>query len=480
MWNKVSLPLKITVPLVLIQILGLMSGGWILMAKIDEARLNEMDELLRGQAELISESILHNSNRLDLPEKSDLFRDLEKDSRIYFQLTNQDGLLIFASVGQGRDKRAKLAQELSRLTVPLEAPFDLPAEGETWRAIRKQIEYPVVSGTLNLTLHTALDETASIEELDGIRSLVYLGAIVLSILTTIATAAIVLLSTLNLRLFANNLAKIDPLDPKWSFAVRARSAEEVLLFTSFDKMMQDLVKARQVQKLFLANASHELKTPVAGMLAALEVLLARERSVADFQAICKELLKSVRHMKKLTGALLDTSLLEGDKALIFQTVDFRDVLMAVMERWEPVAKERAISMDLHLPETRMNVAAHPELLDVAISNLIDNAIKYNRDQGLLKVSLLVKDGRILLTIEDQGIGMDASTQTQLGEIFFRADAARSHRDSFGLGFANAKRILESHFAQLKVASIPGKGTRIEIAFLKSESFAATQETFKRS
>ena len=230
------------------QILGLMCGGWILMAKIDEARLNELDELLHGQSELIAEALLHNVNRLDLPEKAELFRDLEKDSRIYFQLTGSEDQLIFASIGQETDKRQELGAILSRQVMPLDIPFDLPTKAETWRAIRTEVKYPGPKGSITLTLHTALNETASIDELDGIRTLVLLGAVFLSVLTSIATATIVMLSTTNLRLFARNLARIDPVNPKWSFPIRARSAEEILLFTSFDQMMQDLAKARQVQE----------------------------------------------------------------------------------------------------------------------------------------------------------------------------------------------------------------------------------------
>lgn len=464
MWNKVSLPIKITVPLVLMQVLGLVLGGWILMAKIDEARLKEMDELLKGQSELIAESLLHNVIPLDVPVKSELFRDLEKDSRIYFQLTDPEGQLIFASIGQGKDKRAELAGQLSQKHKPLDFPYNLSHSTEKWRAIRTQIKYPSGGIPLTLTLHTALNETASIAELDNIRTRIVAGAFFLGLLTTIATVAIVLLSTVNLRLFARNLGKIDPENPKWSFPIRARSAEEILLFTSFDKMMQEMVKARQTQKLFLANASHELKTPVAGMMAALEVLLARERSVADFQAICRELLRTVRDMKRLTGALLDHSLLDGQKSMALQTTDVREIVSRALERWLNLARTKGVRIQWHQPNRPLQLLAHPELLDVAISNLIDNAIKYSPENGKVSLELKETAQKIILKISDEGIGMSPETQARLGEVFYRADAARSVRDSFGLGFANAKRILESHKAKLHVTSSPGKGTSLQIEF----------------
>ncbi len=446
------------------QIFGLMGGGWILMAKIDEARLSEMDELLRGQSDLISESLLHNASRLELQESSELFRDLARDSRIYFQVTSLNNELIFSSVGQDQEKRAELASLFAKKLMPPDLPFDLMTGPDTWRAVRKVIKYPGDNGQVSVTLHTALNETDSIAELDGIRTIVLLGALLLSILTSIATAAIVALSTTNLRLFARALSRIDPANPRWVFPVRGRSAEEHLLFSSFDQMMRDLVNARQMQKLFLANASHELKTPVAGMLAALEVLLARERSLADFQAICKELLKSVKHMKRLTGALLDNAQLEGSKSLNLQTVDLRELVDAIVERWKPFAEENHGELVYLRPSASMQIPASAELLDVAISNLIDNAIKYNRREGRVTVELSKSGHLYLLRIEDQGIGMDEETISQLGEIFFRADTARSHRDSFGLGFANAKRILANHSAQLEVKSQKGMGTRILIEF----------------
>lgn len=465
MWNKVSLPIKITVPLVLMQVLGLILGGWVLMAEINEARLNEMDELLEGQSELIAETLLHNVIPLEIPLKSELFRELEKDPRIYFQLADSKGVLIFASVGQDLEKRTELSAQIATYPMPLDTPYDLPQSIEKWRALHTEIKYPVgVDSEVTLTLHTALDETASIAELDSIRTRIVIGAFALGLLTTIATVAIVLLSTVNLRLFARNLEKIDPDNPVWSSSIRARSAEEVLVFTSFDKMMQEMVKARQTQKLFLANASHELKTPVAGMMAALEVLLARERSNADYQATCRELLRTVRDMKRLTGALLDTSLLDGQKTIAFQTIDLREIISRALERWAPHALSKAVRIDWQPPAHPLPLLAHPELLDVALSNLIDNALKYSADSGEVRVHLRALPGKIILTISDEGIGMSAETVARLGEVFYRADAARSVRDSFGLGFANAKRILESHRARLRIFSKLGKGTEVEIEF----------------
>lgn len=446
------------------QVLGLLGGGYVLMAKIDEARLQELDEFLKGQSELFSEALLNDENRLDLPQKTELFRDLEKDPRVYFQLDNLSGEQIYSSLGQVKEKRAELADKLKSSSAALNRAFDLPAEDEQWRAIRTEVEYPSADGSVKLILQTALNETQSIEELDRIRALVFAGAMGLSVLTSILTATIVLLTTTNLRLFAKTLSKIDPVDPRWDFPIHARSAEEGLLFTSFDQMMQNLLKARQAQKLFIANASHELKTPVAGMMAALEVLLSRERTAADFQAVNRELLKSVRHMKRLTSALLDTSILDINKALTFQTLDLRELVDTVVERWTPLANEKKIEILYQRSSEITNIGAHPELLDVAISNLLDNAIKYSHESSQITVEVSKRANTVQLTIRDQGLGMDEQTRQHLGQIFFRGDLARSQRDSFGLGFANAKRIIENHAARLNVESKRNEGTTVELIF----------------
>ncbi|RZA19370.1 MAG: HAMP domain-containing histidine kinase [Proteobacteria bacterium] len=464
MWNKSSLPLKITLPLVLMQILGLICGGWILMSKIDAARLNELDELLIGQTELITESLIHNAEQPDFLERSEFFKEFEKDPSLYFEIVRPDGSILYTSSGPDPAFREELGRFFQGPNVALNKPYDVDINDQTWRTVYTLIRFPNSQKAETLTLKTAMDETVSIDELDSIRTLIIVGGGLLSILTTIATAAIVLLSTVNLRLFAKNLRLIDPENPKWSFPVRAHSAEEILLFTSFDTMMQEMLKARQIQKLFLANASHELKTPVAGMLAALEVVLARERSPESYQAICRDLLRTVRDMKRLTGALLDTSLLDGHKNMALQTIDFRSVVQRVVDRWSNHAAEKSITLEWTPPPLPLWLAAHPELLDVAVSNLVDNAIKYSSSGKSVGIELKSSsDGKTLaLIIKDQGMGMDAATQARLGEIFYRADVARSHRDSFGLGFANAKRILESHKAKIKVESAIGMGTRVTI------------------
>jgi two-component system heavy metal sensor histidine kinase CusS len=463
-WSKASLPLKITVPLVFMQTLGLICGAWVLMAKVDSARLNELDELLMGQAELISESLIHNSEQPDFLKRSEFFKEFEKDSALYFEISRPDGSLLYSSPGPDPAFREELRRAFQGQESVIGKPTDAVVKSQTWRTVRTLVRIIGSGSAETLTLKTAMNETISIEELDGIRMLIIAGGGLLSIFITIATAAVVLLSTMNLRLFAKNLRLIDPENPKWSFPVRAHSAEEILLFTSFDTMMQEMVRARQIQKLFLANASHELKTPVAGMLAALEVLLARERNLESYQAVCRDLLRTVRDLKRLTGALLDTSLLDGHKNMALQTIDLRDVVQRVVDRWSGHATEKGIDLDWKAPASPLWLAAHPELLDVAVSNLVDNAIKYSKVKSHVAIELLPCDeGRGLkLIIRDQGVGMDEATQARLGEIFYRADSARSHRDSFGLGFANAKRILDSHNAKIKVLSALGEGTQIVI------------------
>ncbi|MBC7658174.1 MAG: hypothetical protein H7249_00545 [Chitinophagaceae bacterium] len=467
MWNRVSLTLKITGPLIIMEIMGLVFGGLTLVSKIEKARLKEIDTLLIGQADLIEESLKVTHGLPEKGAKNELFGELDRDPKVFFQIVDGTGTIIYTSKGPKATIQTQISQLImERAQKPLapEELFVMSFGGELWRSIKENIEYPDRTGSLlKWQVYTAVDQTASMSELYFIRKLIFGGAILLAIVTSLATAAIVLLTTSNLRLFAQSLAHINPDNPVWNFNVAAQSAEEGLLFTSFGKMMGEMETARQNQKLFIANASHELKTPVAGMMAALEVLLSRERAVADYQAICRDLLKTVKDMRRLTGVLLDTSLIEGGKIQQCLPIDLKTLIETVMDRWKPNAKAHNISLRWQFEKGQFTVMGSLELVDVAISNLLDNAIKYSYQGNEVELHLRRQtDGFIKLSIKDYGVGMNAAEQEKLGDIFFRADVSRSNKDSFGLGFANAKKILHSHGARLLVNSTPKSGTEISI------------------
>lgn len=469
MWNRIPLTLKITGPLVLMEIMGLIFGGLTLIAKIEKARLKEMDALLAGQADLVEESFRLSKGPPNFTDKHDLFGELDRDPKIFFQVVDAQGQSLYVSKGPKASIQTDLTKAMAfRVGKPHRSGelFDVNFAGDKWRATKETIEFHDTAGLpMKWQVFTAIDETASVVELNTIRKMIIVGAIGLAILSSLATAAIVLLTTSNLRLFAQSLSRINPMNPVWTFPISPQSAEEGLLFASFGKMMGEMDAARQNQKLFIANASHELKTPVAGMMAALEVLLARERSAADYQAVCRDLLKTVKDLRRLTGALLDTSLIEGGKLQPYEDYAINEVVETVIERWQPSLKTKDMKLVWNKPRQTFMSLGNRELVDVAISNLLDNAIKYSHDKGTIEITLIgLHDGCSKLTIKDYGIGMTQLEKEKLGDIFFRADPARSSKDSFGLGFANAKKILNSHGAQINVVSAPKLGTEISIIF----------------
>ncbi|RZA11500.1 MAG: ATP-binding protein, partial [Proteobacteria bacterium] len=174
-------------------------------------------------------------------------------------------------------------------------------------------------------------------------------------------------------------------------------------------------------------------------------------------------LKTVKDLRRLTGVLLDTSLLEGGKLQPFAAVDLRAVIETVLDRWRPTASARQIELKWETNRGEFLILGNEELVDVAISNLVDNAIKYSEEKSQVELQLAkLADGSIRFQIKDKGVGMNAQELEKLGDIFFRADISRSTKDSFGLGFANAKKIIQSHGARLSVVSEPKVGTAVNI------------------
>ncbi len=464
MWNKLPLTLKIILPLVAMEIFGLIVGGLFLVSKIEKTRLKEMDTLLLEQGDIIEEAFKIAGGSPEITSRIELFNEMDRDSKVYFRITDEHGNKVNGSRGTRFSPALEksLLEQAERFPLETDYLFDLVYENQKWRATQELLDVPGEDKTpAKWTLFIAVDETSTIEEINVIRRMVFAGALVLGLITSLATAAIVLVSTRNLRKFAQSLQRINPDKPVWTLPVTAQSAEEGFLFSSFSKMMEEMERSRRSQRLFIANASHELKTPVAGMLAALEVLLSRERTAQDYQAVCRDILRTVRDLKRLTGTLLDASVIDGTKIHTQDAIDLSLLLSELKTRWEGPAREKSIEMFLKLPSERVEILGNQDLLEVALGNLLDNAIKYSRESGRVEIALMrLRDGHLQLSIKDKGLGMASEDKDRLGEVFFRADPSRSNKDSFGLGFANAKKILLGHDISVRVISELGRGTEI--------------------
>jgi signal transduction histidine kinase len=179
-------------------------------------------------------------------------------------------------------------------------------------------------------------------------------------------------------------------------------------------------------------------------------------------------LAEMQVLKRLSLGLLDLAQLEGTADIGGQSSGLNDNALNAVERWRKAAEHKGLSLSLHLLEDHQaQVAGGPEQWEVVFGNLLDNAIKYTPAGGAIDVTLDEQPGSgLTIRITDNGTGMSAQEVRQLGQVFFRADAARSQPSSFGLGFAHCKRIVERLGGHLTVQSTPHNGTCVTIAIMR--------------
>jgi heavy metal sensor kinase len=223
-----------------------------------------------------------------------------------------------------------------------------------------------------------------------------------------------------------------------------------------------LEAAFQRQFRFTADASHELRTPLSVIHCQLELSLSKDRTGDEYRAAMAACLRASRRMKSLVDSLLVLARADaGTLDLKKDRVDLKDVVEDCAAMLAPLADEKRVTVraDLHpLP-----VAADRTRVSQVVTNLLGNAIAYNREGGGVAVTLAAQGGHAVLSVSDTGVGIAEADQPHLFERFYRADKARTREaGGSGLGLAICKSIIEAHGGDITFTSRPGQGTTFTV------------------
>ncbi len=233
-----------------------------------------------------------------------------------------------------------------------------------------------------------------------------------------------------------------------------------------------LRRAERMRADFVANASHELKTPIAGLAGFIETLRgpAREDTAARerFLGIMAE---QAERMRRLVDDLLMLSRIEQhEHAKPAAAVDLSGVLRSVLDLLQLKASSRRVGIEIDLaPDLPRAIGDHDELI-IVFQNLIDNALKYARPETSVRVEArrAGKD-RVAVAVRDEGDGIPAAHLPRLTERFYRVDTARSRQlGGTGLGLAIVKHVVNRHRGRLDIQSVPGKGSTFTVTLPASD------------
>ncbi len=220
-----------------------------------------------------------------------------------------------------------------------------------------------------------------------------------------------------------------------------------------------------VRRDFVANVSHELKTPVSGItLLADTIITGLETDPSQAKAFARKLKRETDRLAQLVRDLLDLSQLEAEKMRPVSTqISLSDVALKAVTEQTEAAASAGISLRTEFATDLPKITGSEEQLELLVRNLIDNGVKYTPKGGDILLSTKTTGGFVALIIKDTGIGIPQSDQKRIFERFYRVDKNRSRETGgTGLGLSIVKHVVENHNGQVKVESTVGLGSKFTI------------------
>ena len=248
-------------------------------------------------------------------------------------------------------------------------------------------------------------------------------------------------------------------------------AEEYILLLADDET--DIVRAQSIRNDFVANVSHELKTPVGAISLLSEALADAAEDQEAVRHFANSLHKEAVRLTALVQDIIELSRLQGADVVSKGTVvDLNKVVSESVDRTRLTAEAKGICIKVG-GTLKTPVYGDPDLLVTATRNLIDNAVRYSPENTRVGVGLRERDGTAQLMVTDQGPGIPDAEQDRIFERFYRVDSARSRQTGgTGLGLSIVKHVMAQHGGEVSVWSQSGRGSTFTLVIPQAEDLDA--------
>ena len=252
--------------------------------------------------------------------------------------------------------------------------------------------------------------------------------------------------------------------------IRPESEDEIgQLGRSFDQMadtlvanMEELQKTDSLRRELVANISHDLRSPLASIQGYLETIQQKDTSLSpdDRNKYYDTILRNTTKLNKLVSDLFELSRLDArDVEPSLEPVSMTELAQDLVLQFKPIAKSKGVTLVAEYDEKELDIVeADIALMERAITNLIDNALKNTPEGGTVTVRTHHQGNHVRLSISDTGRGISKENLNRIFDRFYQTDSSRSEGEGTGLGLSIVKKILELHGATLSVDSILDKGT----------------------
>jgi two-component system OmpR family sensor kinase len=229
-----------------------------------------------------------------------------------------------------------------------------------------------------------------------------------------------------------------------------------VLNSTFDR----LGTALEEQKQFTADAAHELRTPVSVVLTQTQTALNRERTAAEYRETVESCQRAAQRMRRLIESLLELARLDaGQEQMKQERVELAQSAADCVKLVQPLADERKVKIHCAVP--LLNCIGDAERIGQVITNLLTNAINYNKENGEVRITGEANNGSAMITISDTGLGIPKEDLPHVFKRFYRVEKSRTAGRT-GLGLSISKAIIDAHGGTIEVASELRKGTTFTV------------------
>lgn len=294
----------------------------------------------------------------------------------------------------------------------------------------------------------------------GFRKEVLLFFLAVDVIGILAVYFVVGKAMVPLTKLSEKMAQID--ENNWDYASMDIDARDEIgqVAKSFRHLMSRLEEAFQIQKNFASNAAHELKTPLAVMKSSIQVLYLEEKpSAEEYDETLKLCLDTTEQLSKMVEELL---MISNPITEVKQKISLKKMLMNVLQKYELEISSHHLSVKQQICKDAYYT--NPTLFQFILENLISNAIKYNKPNGTIFISIEQQNNMLKLEVADTGVGIPRESLPHIFDCFYRVDPSHNNEiEGNGLGLAIVKTAVEKLNGEISVQSEEGVGTCFYVA-----------------
>ena len=381
-----------------------------------------------------------------------------------YEVTDRDGRLIARS--------ASWPGELPPPRKSGQSYWNIHVDGRQFRVVRlKDIpvldeEGPGIVNSSTITVIYAASTDEITERAWAVALFTCIGSLLLLGLASLAAVWMVRRGLSPLSELAASADRVTAADWKLHAPQEAHATLELAPLTAaMDRMLATLQQAFTSQREFIANAAHELKTPIAVLKSTLQLALQRPREADEYRKRLHEALDDVSRLESLAHSLLRLARaeqLQSARRDDLPVVDLAATCEQSADRWRPAAEAKAVRIQVSA-SAAPQLHGDPDDLELIWNNLLDNAIRYSPAASQVVVSISKENGHARVDVRDHGPGIDPQELQVIFDRFHRADASRSRETGgYGLGLAIAKAMVEAYGGSIAAESVAGDGTTVSV------------------